>query len=109
MSKTNLYFSTVQALPDDSVVIGGHLASEESSPTATLLIHFNGAKWKLLAKIPDVVNSLTLGRTVGNEQFVAVLGRDGFFAEVSATNGQLVTESSVPISVPGYLEDIAFW
>jgi hypothetical protein len=109
MSKTNLYFSTVQALPDNSVVLGGHLVVEGSSPTATLVIHFVEDKWRLLAKVPDVVNALALGRRLGNEQVLAVLGREGFFAEVSVRSRELLTETRVPIEAPGYMEDVVFW
>lgn len=109
MGTTDLYFSTVVALPDDSAVVGGHLVQEKASPTGTLLIHLTKGKWILVAKVPGVVNALTMGRRLGTEQMVGVLGRDGYFAEVSVVSKQVRTETTVPIQIPGYLEDVVFF
>lgn len=109
MSKTAFYFSTVQALNDDSIIVGAHLVIEGSSPTATLLIHICEGKWRLVAKIPDVINAMTIGRKVRNDQTVAVLGREGFFAEASVIKKALITETTVPGKNSGYLEDVVFY
>ena len=109
MSPTHLYFSTVQALPDGSAVVGGHLSVEGSSPTATLLLHLADGKWRLAAKIPDVVNAMTLGNRSGEETLLGILGRSGFFAEASVSERRLVEEDSIPLRGYGYMEDVAFF
>lgn len=109
MSRTSLYFSTVQALPDDSVVVGGHLVAEESSPTATLLLHLVGDKWRLVNKIPEAVNALTLGREIGGEHAIGVLGRNGLFSEAIVSTKQIYKQATIATPEPGYLEDVLFW
>jgi hypothetical protein len=109
MASTNLYFSTVQAMPDDSVVVGGHLTVEGSAPTATLVVHFDGQTWRLVAKIPEVVNGLTLGRIVANEPALGILSQTGFFAEASVIQKRLHTSARVPKDGHGFLEDVLYF
>ncbi|MCB1986335.1 MAG: hypothetical protein H6936_00470 [Burkholderiales bacterium] len=112
MSDTSLYFSTVLALPDDSVLVGGHLVSEGSDPTGTLLVHYNEnaeKKWQLIAKIPDMVNGLALRLETDGKVFVGIIGRNGFFCEIDLANKSFTKNHQLTSVDYGYFEDIVLF
>ncbi len=109
MSKTSLYFSTVISLPDDSALVGGHLVSEGSSPTGTLLVHYVKNKWRLIAKIPDVVNGLSFRSDFNGKVYVGVIGRNGYFCEIDLSNKNITLKHQLKSIDYGYFEDIVLF
>jgi|GEM_PF-4941454 len=64
LPRTALYFTTVLALPDSSVIVGGHLVAEEDDPSATLVLRFSSDSWHLISKVDDIVYSLATSPTL---------------------------------------------
>jgi hypothetical protein len=103
--KSEIYFTTVAASPNNFAVFGGHMVSEKSDPTFTRLVILNQGKWGLLGDVMDVVYSLeTKQGKDPSKRNLCVLGRDGFFREY--------VPSEKPIDTPikkrevGYLEKL---
>ncbi|MET0068543.1 MAG: hypothetical protein ABW096_00785 [Candidatus Thiodiazotropha sp.] len=107
-NRNKLYFSNVAALPDNSAVICGHLVCEGSEPTATLVVHYKNGKWKLIAKVADVVNQIIYKGSIKEGNVVCVLGRNGYIAEYLVENRELISENIVPARGIGYLEAITY-
>ncbi len=109
MSETSLYFTTVLALPDDSVIVGGHLVSEGTSPTGTLIVHYFENQWRLIAKVPDVINGMVLRSDPSDKFFIGIIGRSGFFREIDLANKAFTLKHQLKSIDYGYFEDIEFF
>ncbi len=100
---TSIYFTSVAALANDFVVLGGHLYSEETTPTTTRFFVCHEGKWFHYFDFDEVVYSLARVRskTPGLRDSLLVMGRAGHFREI--TQGQRTIDEKLDILDAGYL------